>query len=117
VAAPSIPNLGRLVLHAVSYVLWREGFLFSTYVYYVQLTCTEVVCMSNITVRVPEELRGRMKRCKSINWSDIARKAFEDAARKEEIQCAAEAIKKLRLESEAKWDGAKEIRKWRDTST
>ena len=77
----------------------------------------EVVCMSNITVRVPEELKGRMRRCKSVNWSDVARKAFEDAARKEEMQCAAEAIKNLRLESKAEWDGAKEIRKWRDAAT
>jgi hypothetical protein len=70
--------------------------------------------MSNITVRVPEELKGRMKRCKSVNWSEVARKAFEDTARKEEIQCAAAAIDKLRVESKIKWDGAKEIRKWRD---
>ena len=79
---------------------------------YVQI----VMCMSNVTVRVPEELRGRMKRCKSVNWSEVARKAFEDAARKEEIQCAAEAIKNLRLESKAEWNGAKEIRRWRDAA-
>ena len=59
------------------------------------------MCMTNITVRVPEELKGRMKRCKSVNWSKAARKAFEDAARKEEIQCATEAIKNLRLGSKA----------------
>jgi len=68
-------------------------------------------------VRIPEELKGRMKRCKSVNWSDVARKAFENVARIEEKQCAAEAIKKLRLESKAEWDGAKEIRKWRDAAT
>jgi hypothetical protein len=55
-----------------------------------------------------------MKRCKSVNWSDVARKAFADAARKEEIQCAAAAMDKLRLESKVEWNGAKEIRKWRD---
>ena len=55
-----------------------------------------------------------MKRCKNVNWSEIARKAFEEAARKEEIQCAAESIDKLRNESKIKWDGVKEIRKWRD---
>jgi hypothetical protein len=76
----------------------------------------EVVCMSNITVRVPEELKGRMKRCKSVNWSEVARRAFEDAARKEEMQCAAETIKNLRKESKTEWDGAKEIRKWRDAA-
>ncbi len=73
--------------------------------------------MSNITIRIPEDLKGRMKRCKNVNWSDIARKAFEDAARREEIQCAADAIKTLRLESKGEWGGAKEIRKWRDAAT
>ncbi len=75
-----------------------------------------VMCMSNITVRVPEELKGRMKRCKSVNWSDVARKAFEDTARKEEIHFAAESIKNLRAESKTEWNGAKEIRKWRDAA-
>ena len=72
--------------------------------------------MSNITVRVPEELKGRMKRCKSVNWSEVARIAFEDAARKEEMQYATEVIKNLRSESKAEWDGAKEIRRWRDAA-
>lgn len=74
------------------------------------------MCMSNITIRIPEELKGRMERCKKVNWSEVARKAFEDATRREEIQCAADTIKKLRSESEEKWDGAKEIRKWRDAA-
>jgi hypothetical protein len=75
------------------------------------------MCMINITVRVPEELKERMKRCKNVNWSDVARKAFEDAARREEIQCAVESIKKLSSESKEEWDGAMEIRKWRDAAT
>ncbi len=81
---------------------------------YVQIVCAGVMCMSNITIRIPEDLKKRMEQCKTINWSEIARKAFEEAARKEEIQCAAESIKKLRNESEQEWNGAKEIRKWRD---
>ena len=44
-----------------------------------------------------EELKWLMNRCKSVNWSEVARKAFEDAARKEEIPCAAETIKNLRI--------------------
>jgi hypothetical protein len=67
--------------------------------------------MSNVTVRVPEELKSRMERCKSINWSEVARRAFEEAARKEEMQGAAAAIDELRVESKIKWDGSKEIRK------
>ena len=74
------------------------------------------MCMSNVTVRVSEELKDRMKHCKSVNWSEVARKAFEDAARKEEIQCAAESIKSLRIESKAEWNGSREIRKWRDAA-
>jgi hypothetical protein len=74
------------------------------------------MCVSNVTVRVPEELKGRMKRCKNVNWSDVARKAFEDAVRREEMECAAEAIKSLRLKSKEEWNGAKEIRKWRDAA-
>ena len=72
------------------------------------------MCMSNITIRISEELKDRMQHCKNINWSEVARKAFEEAARREEIQCAAAAIDKLRVESKIKWDGTKEIRKWRD---
>ena len=72
------------------------------------------MCMSNITVRVPEELKDRMQRCKDINWSEVARKAFEEAARRKEIQCAATVMDELRVESKIKWDGSKEIRKWRD---
>jgi hypothetical protein len=34
----------------------------------------------------------------------------------EEKQCSAEAVKKLRLEGKAEWNGAKEIRKWRDAA-
>ena len=46
----------------------------------------------------------------------MARKAFEEVASKEEMQCAAEAIKKLRAESEMVWIGDKEIRKRRDAA-
>lgn len=72
--------------------------------------------MSNITVRVPEKLKNRMKRLKKVNWSEVARQAFEEATRREEMLKAAESIKALRTESVSKWDGAKEIRKWRDAA-
>lgn len=70
--------------------------------------------MSNITIRVPAELKSRMKRLKKINWSEVARQAFEEATRREEMAKAAESIKALRRESVAEWDGSKEIRRWRD---
>jgi hypothetical protein len=110
-------QLERLGLSAVWHVLGQKIF----YKVFTVITCNKyvrrLVRMSNITVRVPEELKGRMKRCKSVNWSEVARKAFEEAAHREEMQCAAEVIKNLRLGSKTKWDGAKEIRKWRDAAT
>jgi hypothetical protein len=39
---------------------------------------------------------------------------MRNPARREEIQCAAESIKKQRSESKEEWDGVEEIRKWRD---
>lgn len=80
------------------------------------ITCAGVTYTSNITIRIPEELKSRMEQCKTINWSEVARKAFEDVTRREEIKCAAESIKKLRNESEKEWNGAGEIRKWRDAA-
>ncbi len=72
--------------------------------------------MVNVTVSVPEELKYQMKRLKHINWSEVARRAFEETARQEEMLKAAETIKKLRMESSAEWNGVKEIRKWRDAA-
>lgn len=75
-----------------------------------------MIYVTSITIRVPEDLKGRMKRYKNINWSEVARRAFEEATRKEEMLRAAESIKKLRAESTLEWDGAKEIRRWRDAA-
>jgi len=72
--------------------------------------------MSNITIRVPEELKRQMERFKDINWSEVARRAFEEITRREERKRAAESIKKLRMESVADWNGVKEIRRWRDAA-
>lgn len=69
--------------------------------------------MNNVTIRIPEDLKNRMKQCEGINWSEVASKAFEEATCRKEIQCAATAIDKLRMESTVVWSGAKEIRKCR----
>jgi hypothetical protein len=73
--------------------------------------------MANVTISVPEELKREMKKRKSTNWSSVARKAFEEAIRQEEMTTAADAIDRLRTCSKTPgWSGAKEIRKWRDAS-
>jgi Arc/MetJ-type ribon-helix-helix transcriptional regulator len=71
--------------------------------------------MANVTVSVPEELKKKMERAPSVNWSEVARKAFEEAVRRRQMQEAAEEIDKLREASKTPgWNGAQEIRKWRD---
>lgn len=73
--------------------------------------------MANVTITVPEELKREMKKRKKTNWSLVARKAFEEALRDEEMAKAAEGIDRLRISSKTPgWSGTKEIRKWRDAS-
>ena len=66
-----------------------------------------------MTITIPEELRGRIKAIKGVNWSDVARQAFEEKIRKIERKRAAEKMDKLREESTIVWDGVEEVRKWR----
>ena len=73
--------------------------------------------MANVTITVPEELKREMKKRKKTNWSMVARKAFEEAIRQEEMTMAAEGIDRLRASSKTPgWSGAKEVRRWRDAS-
>jgi hypothetical protein len=73
--------------------------------------------MANVTITVPEGLKREMNKRKKISWSRVAREAFEETIRQEEMAAAAEAIDKLRTHSRTQgWSGAKEIRKWRDAS-
>jgi hypothetical protein len=73
--------------------------------------------MANVTITVPEELKQEMKKRKRTNWSLVARKAFEEAIRREEMATAAQGIDRLRTSSKKSgWSGAKEIRRWRDAS-
>ncbi len=71
--------------------------------------------MANVTVSVPGELKKRMEHLAGVNWSEVARQAFEDALRKKEMQGAAEVMDELRRSTRiAGWSGVREVRKWRD---
>jgi len=69
----------------------------------------------NVTITVPERLRRRMKELKNVNWSEVARRAFEEEIRRIERVKAAEEIDRLREGSKVKWSGVEEIRRWRDS--
>ncbi len=72
--------------------------------------------MANVTVTVPEGLKKKMEQVPGVNWSEVAREAFEETIRRKQMREAAEAMDRLRESVKAPgWSGAREIRKWRDT--
>lgn len=48
--------------------------------------------MSIITIRIPRELKEKMRKYKEINWSEVIRKALEEKIR---IQEKIEAVRKI----------------------
>lgn len=77
----------------------------------------QLVSMVNVTVSVPPDLKHRMEHHREINWSEVARRAFEEEMQRREMEDAVSRIRKLREGSKAPgWSGAREIRKWRDYS-
>ena len=68
----------------------------------------------NMTVTVPRELREKMRKIKGVNWSEVARKAFEEEVKRVERMEAAKRTDALRTRVEG-WSGEEEVRKWRDT--
>lgn len=70
--------------------------------------------MSNITITVDKALKRTMKELKDVNWSEVARGAFEEKIKMEKRKKAAQAIKKIGRKSKTEWSGSEEIRKWRD---
>ncbi len=68
----------------------------------------------NMTVTVPRELREKMRKIKGVNWSEVARKAFEEEVKRLERMEAAKRIDALRTRVKG-WSGEEEVRKWRDT--
>ena len=75
-----------------------------------------VAYVSNVTIRVPDELKRRMEEHGNVNWSEVARRAFEETIQRQEMRRAAEEIRAMRKRSGPDWDGAAEIRKWRDAA-
>ena len=68
----------------------------------------------NVTVTIPTDLRERMKKVRGINWSAVARKAFEEELKRIERMEAAKRIDELRTRVKG-WSAAEEVRRWRDT--
>jgi predicted transcriptional regulator len=74
------------------------------------------VYVGNVTIRVPDELKRRMEELREVNWSEVARSAFEETVQRQEMRRAADEVKAMRECSDPAWDGSAEIRRWRDAS-
>jgi phosphoglucomutase len=69
----------------------------------------------NMTIVLPRELKDKIRKLKNVNWSEVARKAFEEEIERIEKEQALEEIMRLREESKVEWEGAEVIRRWRNS--
>ena len=81
--------------------------------------------MNGVSFKVDSKLKKKMQQYKDINWSEILREVvkkrikIEEELRNHEIDLAlaikaSAEIDKLRKKSDGTWNGAEEIRKWRE---
>jgi hypothetical protein len=84
------------------FILWRMG-------------------LAIVTVRVDDATKKKMEKLRGVNWSEVARKAFEEKIRESEfwrpvdvarMRQAAASTDALRRRVEGR-DSTAEIRKWR----
>ncbi len=111
-----LPHSTVLTLREIFIIFYMRA-ANSTDIGHMSITRVQVTGMANVTITIPEELKREMQRRKKTNWSSVARRAFEETIRQEEMTTAAACIDRLRTStSTPTWNGAKEIRKWRDAS-
>lgn len=71
---------------------------------------------TNVTITVDRKLKEKMEELKQVNWSEVARAAFEQEILRESRKQAVEEIKEIRDKDRTNnWKGSEEIKKWRDT--
>ena len=78
--------------------------------------------MPVITLRVDDQLKRKMEQMSDVNWSEVARKAFEQKITESELwqpidvkllREASKDIDSLRRNARG-WDSTAEIRRWRE---
>jgi hypothetical protein len=69
---------------------------------------------TNITITVDKELKKKMEEMKQVNWSKVAREAFEEEIKREKRKQTMREIKAIREKDQSNWCGSEEVRKWRD---
>lgn len=74
--------------------------------------------MTSISVRIPDEIRKRMKELSHINWSEELREAILIIISQEENKNIAKALlsnEELRKDAPSNWDSTELVRNWRDS--
>lgn len=69
---------------------------------------------TNVTITVDRELKRKMEELKQVNWSKVARTAFEEEIRRERRKQITNDIRAIRDKDRSNWSGSEEVRKWRD---
>ncbi|MHA2090077.1 MAG: hypothetical protein ACW98K_04390 [Candidatus Kariarchaeaceae archaeon] len=72
--------------------------------------------MKTVSVRIPDELKKKMKELSWINWSDVLRSAIVSAIdqhSKSNLGHAVLITEKMRKDAPPNWDSTDVIRKWR----
>ncbi len=81
------------------------------------MLCHTVYTMTAISVRVPDEIKKKMKKLSHINWSEELREVILKIINKEENKNIAKALlanEELRKDAPSNWDSTELIRYWRD---
>ena len=69
---------------------------------------------AKLTIRIPRDLKERMERFRSVNWSEVVRKAIEERLREEEIRWALKVMDKISRKAKPRRASAEVIREFRD---
>ena len=68
-----------------------------------------------VVVRVPKELKEKMRKYKHVNWSEIIRKTIQSEIRRLELEEAFEIVREIYSKTEeGVYDSAETIRRDRD---
>ncbi|MHA1401585.1 MAG: hypothetical protein ACTSQE_14640 [Candidatus Heimdallarchaeaceae archaeon] len=74
--------------------------------------------MTTISIRVPDDIKKKMKDMKHINWSQALRETILHIIEQEENKNIAKALltnERIRKDAPSDWDSTKIIRNWRDS--
>jgi len=80
--------------------------------------------MKVVSIKVEDETKAKMEALSDVNWSDVIRRSIQERIAMEEslrrpfdrrkALRAAASMDALAKRMSGRWNGAKEIRKWRD---